>query len=199
MTGASKVVGGEESVYRSYSRPVEDVSFDRGHIRVRPNEHRSLKTKRSRRDVPLWPQLREILEPFIFLADSPKSGLLFPSPRRKGKMLKNCRKQHDAVGDRAGFEDGRIRWHVLRHTYTAARIQTYDVVKRPGADGEAVEQPIPVALYSVARELGHSSTRLIEERYGHLAQNPDRKPTVEYRAEEHKEALGERLKALQAA
>jgi integrase len=152
---------------------VEDVSFDRDVIRFRPNEHRTLKTDTSVRTVPLWPQLREILQGYVFDRDAPLSGLLFPSPRRDGRMLQECRRQLDAVGKRAGFEAGEIRFHKLRHTYTAARIQT-------------TEHGAPVALFTVARELGHSSTRLIERRYGHLLTNRRvRSEDVSFRLEEY--------------
>ena len=60
---------------------MEDVSFDRGIIRFRPNEHRGLKTQTSQRTVPLWPQLRDILQRWLFARATPRtSGLLFPAP-----------------------------------------------------------------------------------------------------------------------
>jgi integrase len=40
---------------------VEDIDFERKLIRVRRNRHRRLKTRRSRRSVPLWPQLEAVL------------------------------------------------------------------------------------------------------------------------------------------
>lgn len=56
---------------------VSDVSLDRGVVTFRPNEWRRLKTLTSHRSVPLWPQLREILQ--RYLAEHPPSRLLFPS------------------------------------------------------------------------------------------------------------------------
>jgi integrase len=38
----------------------------------------------------------------------------------------------------------------------------------------------PVSLYTVARELGHSSVTMIERVYGHLMQVRHRSPVVEY-------------------
>lgn len=76
-------------------------------------------------------------------------------------MIRDVRKALDRIAIRAGFEAGQIRLHQLRHTYTAARIQTLD-------------RGAPVAMYTVARELGHRSTTMIEDRYGHLH---DRAPT----------------------
>lgn len=60
----------------------EDVAFDRELIHIRPNETRRLKTGNATRTVPLWPQLREILQKHVF-EDGHVSGLLFPSPDRK--------------------------------------------------------------------------------------------------------------------
>lgn len=163
---------------------VEDVSFDRRTIRIRPNEHRGLKSDNANRTVPLWPQLREILQPYIFNPKGPKSGLLFPSPRRKGKKLDNCRKQLDAVGKTAGFEEGMIRTKIFRHTYTAARLQTLD----HGA---------PVAKYTVQKELGHGSSALVDRIYGHLGQIRHRAEAVEYRVENHEKEIGDAVRELQ--
>ena len=57
--------------------------------------------------------------------------------------------------------------HTLRHTYTAARIQALD-------NGD------PVHLFTVARELGHKNTALIERTYGHLLKTRARSSVVEY-------------------
>lgn len=96
-------------------------------------------------------------------------------------MLGDVRKQLDRVGERAGFERGEVRLQKLRHTYTAARIQT-------------TEHGAPVALFTVARELGHSSTRLIERRYGHLLTNRrTRGEEVEFRVRDHVDEIPEGL------
>ncbi len=59
-----------------------DVSFDRKTVTFRPNKWRRLKTKKSHRTVPLWPQLEEILRPYVVPTDrTPRIGLLFPSYR----------------------------------------------------------------------------------------------------------------------
>lgn len=161
---------------------VGDVDLDDRHvIRFQPNEHRDLKTDTSTRTVPIWPQLREALVGYLNGPKAPTSGLLFPSPRRPGKMIQDFRKSLDAIGKRVGFAEGEVRFHKLRHTYTAARIQT-------------TEHGAPVALFTVARELGHSSTRLIERRYGHLLTNRRvRSDVVGFRPETYEEEIGERL------
>lgn len=165
---------------------VSDVSFDRRTIRFRPNEHRpSLKTRSSDRSVPLWPQLEEILREYVFGADVPPSGLLFPFPRI-GKMVKDTRRLLDTLAKRIGLEEGEIRTKAFRHTYCAARLQTTD-------HGAAV------APYTVAKELGHRSTGMVERVYGHPGEVRHRKEVVEYRVVNHEEKLGERLPALRTA
>ena len=178
---------------------VDDVSLKLNKVYFRPNAYRRLKTTGSIRTVPLWPQLREILG--AYFAQREQAGglgtLLFPATVREKKreksdekvpetMLVDLRKPLDRIAGRAGFpEDAPMRLHQLRHTYTAARLQTCDRGR-------------PIAPFTVARELGHSSTAMIEKVYGHLhdrAQDGGVE-VVEYRVEHHREKLGERLEAL---
>lgn len=161
----------------------EDVSFDRGVIMFRKNEWRDLKTKGSRRIVPLWPQLREILEPYMDPASRPPGRLLFPSRRGPG-MIHDLRRPLEAIAKRAGLDPAEIHIHAFRHTYTAARLQTLD----HGA---------PIQTFTVARELGHTSTALVERIYGHVSGRRHRSEEVEYRADQHAE-LGERVRAIRA-
>lgn len=163
---------------------VSDVSFDRKTVRFRPNEHRRLKTDSSDRSVPLWPQLEEILRPYVFGGDTPPSGLLFPSPRT-GKMIKDTRRLLDTLAERIGLEKGSIRTKAFRHTYCGTRLQTLD-------------HGHPVAPYTVATELGHQSTQMVDRVYSHLGEIRQRSESVEYRAEKFREELGERLTALRA-
>ena len=72
---------------------------------------------------------------------------------------------------------------MFRHTYITARLQTLD-------------RGAPVSSWTVAREVGHSSTDMIEETYGHLGQVRHRSDVVEYRAEQHVTILGDRLTAV---
>lgn len=176
---------------------VEDVSFDKKIIRFRPNEHRRLKTSTLHRNVPLWPQLEEILREYVFGGSAPASGLLFPSPTGPGR-IKDMRKVLDSLADDAGVD--RLRTKMFRHTYCAARLQTFDEVVRGYDDnGEPSIQAVPVAKYTVAKEMGHGGTALVDRVYGHLGNIQHRAATVEYRADQHKEELGERLTALRAA
>ena len=61
---------------------VDDIDFDKGTIRFRPNPWRpKLKRKRHQRDVTLWPQLRRVLAGYLEAHDRQSGDLLFPSPR----------------------------------------------------------------------------------------------------------------------
>ena len=101
-------------------------------------------------------------------------------------MVTDVRKALDRVAERAGFAKGSIRLQKLRHTYTAARIQSTD-------------RGQPIALYTVARELGHQSTSMIENRYGHLHERPVDPEVVSFTTAEYQIALSDRLKALDTA
>jgi integrase len=72
---------------------------------------------------------------------------------------------------------------MFRHTYCAARLQRLD----HGA---------PVSPYTVARELGHGSAAMVEKVYSHLGTLRHRSEVVEYRVEQHADALGMRLESL---
>jgi integrase len=166
---------------------VEDVSFDRKIVTFRPNTWRRLKTATSHRSVPLWPQLEEILREYIFGGSAPPGRLLFPSVRRTAEqMIYDPRKALDAIARRAGWKEGEIRTKAFRHTYCAARLQT-------------VDNGFPVSPYTVGKEMGHGGDQLVRRIYGHLGQVRQRSEAVEYRAEQYRETLGERLVALQAA
>ncbi len=172
----------------------DDVSFDRQTVTFRPNVWRDraglrqgMKTDTSWRAVPLWPQLAEILRPYILPPDrTPRTGLLFPSYRTgEASILTDCRKLLDAIATRAGWRAGEITTKMFRHTYTAARLQTLD-------------QGAPVSEFTVARELGHGGEAMVRRVYGHLGQVRHRADAVEYRVEQHVAQLGDRLAALLA-
>src|SRR5712692_5703044 len=104
---------------------VDDVNRARGTVTFRPNTWRRLKTRTSHRVVPLWPQLREILDEYLVTA--PPGRLLFPVYRGGVEtMVTDFRRQLDAVAARAGWKAGEIRGRMFRHSYCAARLQTLD-------------------------------------------------------------------------
>ena len=182
IVGAFLLTGGRYSEVMGLL--VGDVNFERRTVTFRPNDHRRLKTKRSRRVVPLWPQLEPILRDHI-RAQGLVGGLLFPSPRTGG-LIADMRKSLDTIGELGGFLRGEVRTKVCRHTYTAARLQT-------------VDRGAPVAIYTVSRELGHASTVMVERVYSHLGDVRHRSEVVEFRVSQHEEALAERLTALRSA
>lgn len=167
---------------------VPDVDFERKRITFRPNAWRRLKTATSHRTVPLWPQLAQILRPYL---RHRIGGLVFPSDRLDAQtMLTDVRKLLDRITARAGMlyvidqgqrrkaEVGDIRTKAFRHTYITTRLQTLD-------------RGQPVSLWTVAREVGHRSTEMIERVYGHLGELRHRARAVEYRIRQHRKALGE--------
>jgi integrase len=181
---------------------VEDVSLDRHTIAFRPNQWRRLKTRGSARTVPLWPQLEELLRPYLdrrttaeVMEDAPARRLLFPAPfRGSERMLGDIQKSLDRAAIQAGFREpimegeaqrrdakdrllwrGTIRSKMFRHSYAAARLQTLD-------------QGAPVSIYTVAQELGHDSETMVKRIYGHLGTIRHRAEVVEYRIEQHQEA-----------
>jgi integrase len=162
----------------------EDISFDRNTVTFRSNEWRRLKTDKSNRVVPLWPQLAETLVRYI--ASAPPGRLLFPG--HKGgheQMIWSIDKVLDAISVRIGLTPGAIRAQMFRNTYCAARLQTLD-------------RGQPISVYTVSRELGHTSTDMVQRIYAHLGEVRHRSEAVEYRAEQHADVLGERLSALRA-
>jgi len=144
---------------------VGDISFTRRKVTFRPNQWRGLKTRTSRRSVPLWPQLEAILREYI-KTQGIAGGLLFPSPRTED-MIDNFDKSLDAIAEKAGWKPGEIRTKAFRHTYCAARLQTLD-------------RGAPVATFTVARELGHGGLTLVNRVYGHMGEIAHRSEVVEY-------------------
>jgi len=150
------------------SRLVEDVDFKNESIRFRPNDHYQLKSKHANRRVPLWPALRDVLQEYL---GDRKKGLLFPSPTN-GRMMagnfgRSIRRVMAELEQRDQAIPKNVTPHTFRHTYTSVRVQTLD----HGA---------PVSVFTVACELGHRDTGLIERVYGHLTKVPNRAETVEY-------------------
>ncbi len=163
---------------------VGDVSFDRRTVTFRRHDHRRLKTETSARVVSLWPQLREILQSYVFGQDRPPTRLLFPVRHGAGEhMVTNFDGSLDQMAVRAGWLAGEIRTKMFRHTYCSARLQTLD----HGA---------PVSAYSVGRELGHGGDALVRRIYGHLGDIRHRAEVVEYRVEQFSSELEERLAAM---
>jgi len=153
---------------------VEDVRFDRGLVRFRPNAHRRLETETSLRDVPLWPQLRQILQEWMYAGETPRtSGLLFPSPT--GGTVHGLRKSLDAIARLAGMDEGEVRTRRFRHTYCSARLQTVQRIVKPGKDPATDSDPyewVEVSRFTVQKEMGHGGAQLVDRIYGHAQRPP---------------------------
>ena len=166
---------------------VEDISFDRRTVTFRPNQWRRLKTSTSLRPVPLFPQLEQILRPYVFGGHGPKAaGLLFPSLRlSEPGPVTDIRKSLDSIAKRAGWKAGEVRTKALRHSFCAAALQTLD-------------HGHPISEFTVAAWLGHGGFAMVRRIYGHLGTIRHRSDTVEFRVEQHRDRLGDRLLALAA-
>jgi integrase len=114
--------------------------------------------------VPLWPQLRRILTPYL---EGRPAGLLFPGPEKTPWRDLRGALAHLFTEANVAKPHGKA-WHLFRHTYTAMRLQTTD-------------QGAPVSPWTVKAELGHGSLTLIETTYGHLLTVRHRRDRVEYR------------------
>jgi integrase len=143
---------------------VGDIDFEAGFVHIRPNEHRGLKRQWSERSVPLWPQLREVLEPYVESLEAGPDDLLFPG--LTGGMITDLRKPLKEISKEAGCPIPRLT--KFRHTYATARLQTTDGGKQ-------------IALWTVAKELGHKTVARVEDTYGHPSHYRPRGEVVEYR------------------
>ena len=133
--------------------------------------------------MPLWPQLKDILGEY--LATAPPARLLFPSYRTgQEAMIRDTRKLLDAVSVRCGYPEGEIHLYSFRHSFTAAALQLTD-------------RGAPISPYTVGKYLGHGGPALVNRVYGHLGDVRHRSEQLEFRAEQHAELLGERLRVLQ--
>lgn len=77
---------------------MRDVNLEREIIRVVPNDFRGLKTPMSKRTVPIFPQLHDILRAYLEGPMRPTGRLLFPSPSADGEqMITDLRKRYDLM------------------------------------------------------------------------------------------------------
>ena len=162
---------------------LDDVSLDRQTVTFRANRWRDrLKTEASWRVVPLWPQLEAILRVYLFGPRMLRGGsLLFPSfVAGREQPLREIRPMVDRVAVRAGWKPREINARMFRHAYCAARLQTLD-------------RGAPVSVYTVSREMGHGSTEMVEKVYSHLGTVRHRSDVVEFRIDQHLDALKDRL------
>ena len=98
------------------------------------------------------------------------------------------------------MEPGEVRTRRFRHTYCSARLQTVQRILRPGREPSDPDgwEYVEVSRFTVQKEMGHGGAQLVDRVYGHAQRTPHRSDVVEYRAEKHREELGDRLRSLQA-
>lgn len=188
-----------------------DYDFERGRLRFQPNKWRRLKSEKSDRTVPLFPQYVRIMREYLDGPDAPTGDLMFPCIDGDGaeRMLTDFRKVLDklpvparlvrprtaaelleAEGERLRKVErivakGRgpkpvetldalmapvsttiidpIRTRMLRHSWCTARLQT-------------LVHGSPIAVFQVAKEMGHADSAQVDKRYGHLG-------VINYRSE----------------
>ena len=133
--------------------------------------------------------MRSILEPRI--AGRGGDELLFPSPRDSARKIGEPYKALDAiaakldpsilqgVAKRVRQPLVRLRTKMLRHTYCATRLQSWERGFDP-VTGEEVE--VAVTVERVAMEMGHGSLEMVIKIYHHVQEHPQRYPMVEYRS-----------------
>jgi len=87
-------------------------------------------------------------------------------------MIRDLRRVLDPIGKRVGLSP-------------AARPPPHAPAQLHGREFQALDRGAAAALYTVARELDHSSTDMIEDRYGHLHDRaaPDEAKVGKYRVE----------------
>lgn len=161
---------------------VADIDFTRKVIHFHTNRWRKIKT-RDRRTVPIWPQLEEILRPYM-TQRAPRSGLVFPSEKSTDRYQvmisapnEPIRQARNIAAAMLGGSRGesllakQVTPRALRPTYCSARLQTLDFGR-------------PIAETTVYFEMGHGSEKMIKAVYGRLGRIRHRGDVVEYRLEE---------------
>jgi integrase len=156
---------------------VEHLDFDADLIDIP-----GTKTELSNRAMPMHPQLREILFPYVHRLEGSR-GLLFTTAATK--PIGDWRKTLDAVAVRAGFQKGSIRTRMFRTSYITHRLACID----SGA---------PIEPYKVAREVGHSDLAMIMKVYGRVQRRRVRLQEFAFRTDAIGAVLQPRLRAIYA-
>lgn len=154
---------------------VSDVDFVRKRVYFRHNAWRKLKRDHHDRGVELWPALADVLRAHVTATGLSGDDLLFPSPAtggmldRFGKPLARCLERAALSEQHTGQ---RITCHSLRHTFATALLQTLV----PIADGGWAVR----SSFDVAKQLGHRSSKLVDDTYGHAVDAPSYRRELRY-------------------
>jgi integrase len=142
-----------------------DLDFIADQVWIRPNATRPNvnKARGTARVVPIWPQLRPILQEYLAGPHAPAGPRLFDPVEWWGWLNK--------IADDLGWQRKRVRRRVFRVTYASARVQTLD--------GGA-----PISDWTVQQEMGHASLDMLKEIYVRIGSIRQRREHVEYRWEE---------------
>ena len=100
-----------------------------------------------------------------------------------------------------GMEEGDVRSRGFRHTYCSARLQTVQRILKPGREStdEDAWDFVEVSRFQVQKEMGHGGAQLVDRIYGHAQRLPYRSEVVEYRLEQHRDAVKEGIEQLENA
>jgi integrase len=153
------------------------------HIRFRDDTIHipGTKTETSDRHIPMHPQLREILEPYVERLGRGSSDLLFKNA--SGEPIGDWRKTLDTIAARAGFKAGKIRTRVFRTSYITHRLA-------------CIDQGAYIEPYKVAREVGHKSMDTTLWIYGRIQRRRVRMEELAFRLSAIGPDLQDRLQAL---
>ena len=158
---------------------VDDIDFRRNKIQIVPHPHRGLKTKGSRREVPLWPAHRATL--LESLEAHPRRGLVWPKPgvvelsgaARAAAMPGDMDKSLRLAAKRAQLPAEKdLTTKVLRHSYVSSRLQ---MVER-----DALGNVENVDRFALQKEIGHGDERMINQVYGHVQAGRYRTEILDY-------------------
>lgn len=154
---------------------IRDLDFEAELIDIR-----GTKTEGSDRTMPMHPQLREILYPYVQRLGR-TGGYLFMTDA--DEPFGDWRKTLDAICARAGFPKGTVRTRMFRTSYITHRLA-------------CIDQGAPIEPYKVAREVGHNSLKMIMRIYGRVQRRRVRMTEFAFRLEAIGPHMQDRLQAL---
>lgn len=131
---------------------------ERPTIHVRRSFHRLPKTEESQRDIPMLPQLVELVRAYVeSLPARPVSGLVFPSPAGEGGAGKCFSRTWDCGWKKHIRKAAGMRPHLkfchMRHTFGSHMVRGTFTGGRPWS------------IEAVAQAMGHKSTTTTKKHY----------------------------------
>ncbi|MBL0890398.1 MAG: tyrosine-type recombinase/integrase [Gemmatimonadaceae bacterium] len=156
---------------------VGDVDLELEMVYVRANEYRKGKGENARREIPLWPRLRDRLAALI--RGKSADDLVFPSgvaPRlnpaaTEEQPIDSIDGTLAAAARRAGIAK-RVTHQTLRHTYASARMQ----MMHRTVTGTLV----PVDRELIVSEVGHADAEMLKIVYAHVTRDRNGQLLLDY-------------------